>query len=37
MTLESRNDLFFIPMKAWGIVGVGGGLVMALLGALGLA
>lgn len=37
VTLESPNDLFFIPMKAWGIVGVGGGLVMALLGALGLA
>ena len=35
VVLHARNDLFFIPMKYWGFVGIAGGAVMAVAGLLG--
>jgi hypothetical protein len=34
--VEAKNDLFWIPMKVWGIIGVLGGLIMFLIGAFGI-
>jgi hypothetical protein len=34
--LEAKNDLFWIPMKVWGIIGILGGLIMFLGGAFGI-
>lgn len=35
--LHDRNDLFFIPIKIWGFIGMGGGAVAALAGLFGVA
>jgi hypothetical protein len=35
VVLKTRNDLFFIPMKIWGLIGIVGGIVVALLGVTG--
>ena len=35
VVLESRNDLFFIPMRFWGLIGIVGGVIMVLSGAFG--
>jgi hypothetical protein len=34
--LQSRDDLFFIPMKFWGLIGIVGGAIIALGGVLGI-
>jgi hypothetical protein len=34
--LQSRDDLFFIPMKVWGLIGIVGGAIIALGGLLGI-
>jgi hypothetical protein len=36
VVIEDKNDLFWIPMKTWGLIGIAGGLIMFLSGALGL-
>jgi hypothetical protein len=33
--IESRNDLFWIPMRIWGLIGVIGGVLVAVAGAIG--
>ena len=36
VVVQRRDDLFFIPMKYWGIVGIAGGLIVATMGILGV-
>jgi hypothetical protein len=36
VVLKQQNDLFFIPMKHWGLIGIVGGIVMAVVGATGI-
>jgi hypothetical protein len=36
VVVEARNDLFWMPMKLWGVIGIVGGLILALSGAFGI-
>jgi membrane protein YqaA with SNARE-associated domain len=35
VVVQSRNDLFFIPVTVWGLIGIVGGAIMAVAGAFG--
>jgi hypothetical protein len=35
VTLQNRSDLFFVPMKYWGLLGIGAGVVAMIAGLLG--
>jgi hypothetical protein len=36
VVLKSHNDLFFIPMKTWGLIGIAGGALFVLSGGFGI-
>ena len=33
---QARNDLFFIPMKTWGLIGMIGGAIVAVSDVIGI-
>lgn len=37
VTLRKRSDLFWIPMRYWGLLGVAGGSIAATAGLIGIA
>jgi hypothetical protein len=35
VTLRNRSELFFVPMKYWGLLGIGAGVVAIIAGLFG--